>query len=85
MTIKASARSVHAKLTFLAAAAVMLVGCESVEMTQETVKGMPSGFLCEALGPNWITTVDERVAIYAELESRRVECMPASRVVVENR
>lgn len=73
------------KIYLVTAITFLLAGCETVEMSQQTVKDMPSGFLCEALGPNWITTASERMIIFAELESRRVECMPANRIVVEQR
>lgn len=74
------------KAAFIIVGILVLVGCgESVEMTRETVNDMPSGFLCEALGPNWITTVEERIVIHSELERRNVECIDSSRIVVEQR
>lgn len=73
------------KAAFIGVGIMVLAGCESVEMTRETVDDMPSGFLCEALGPNWITTVEERIVIHSELERRNVECIDSSRIVVEQR
>lgn len=74
------------KAAFILVGILVLVGCgESVEMTRETVNDMPSGFLCEVLGPNWITTVQERIVIHSELERRNVECIDSSRIVVEQR
>ncbi|MDX1292154.1 MAG: hypothetical protein R3265_05020 [Hyphomonas sp.] len=53
--------------------APVLAACETVNA--ETVSTMPSGYLCDLLSDNFITTPSERRAIFAELESREVDCV----------
>jgi hypothetical protein len=53
--------------------ASVLSACETVNA--ETVPTMPSGYLCDLLSDNYITTPSERRAIFAELESREVDCV----------
>ena len=48
------------------------LGC--VTVNPQTVTHMPDFRLCEFLGPGWISTVNERKAIYDELSKRGVEC-----------
>lgn len=63
----------------------LLAGCGYVEVNDQTTKDMPSGFLCEMLGPNWIGMPDERISIYRELETRNYDCVATEKVIVENR
>lgn len=64
---------------------IALAGCQSMTVNADTVGDYPNGMLCEFLGPGWISTPQERIAIYAELEKRQVECLQSARVVVEQR
>jgi hypothetical protein len=64
---------------------VGLAGCQSQTVNADTVGGYPNGMLCEFLGPGWISTPEERIAIYTELEKRQVECLQSARIVVEQR
>jgi len=63
----------------------LLAGCTSVEVNDQSTKDMPSGFLCEMLGPSWISTPDERISIYRELETRNYDCVATEKVIVENK
>jgi hypothetical protein len=36
---------------------------------------MPTGYICELLGPNYSGTSKERRALYAELERREMQCV----------
>lgn len=55
-------------------AVVAVAGCETVN--NETVKDMPSGYLCRMLDSReYISLPSEQRAIYAELERRGVECI----------
>jgi hypothetical protein len=47
-----------------------------VTANSETVKDMPTGYLCGFLDPNtWVTTDAERKAIFAELKARDADCV----------
>ena len=61
-----------AKLIILAAVAALQFGC--VTTTPQTVKTMSSDFLCEMLGPAWISTKREQEVIQEELRSRNLTC-----------
>lgn len=55
-------------------APLALAGCETIN--EGSVKDMPTGYLCTFLDPNtWVTTSDERQAIFAELERRNADCI----------
>lgn len=63
------------KLKFCAlfVVAALLPGC--VTVNNETVKEMPTGYLCSLLDPNtWISTAPERSAIFSELRVRGADC-----------
>lgn len=60
--------------------AAALSACTAVN--SETVRDMPTGFLCRTLGPDYITTPGEQIAIYSELERRGAQCMPTHQVVI---
>ena len=52
----------------------LLTACESIN--EQTVKDMPTGYLCTFLDPNtWITTGNERAAIFKELKARDADCV----------
>jgi hypothetical protein len=52
----------------------LLAGCDSVN--DETVKDMPTGYLCSMLDPNtWITSGQDRAAIFKELKVRDADCV----------
>ena len=53
---------------------VMFFSLGCVTVNPQTVTHMPDFRLCEFLGPGWISTVNERKAIYDELRKRGVEC-----------
>lgn len=63
---------------YLFALVIYIVGCvtttHEVTTTPETVKTMSDQFLCELLGPNWISTSDEQKVIRDELGRRGVVC-----------
>mgnify|MGYP006982512724 CR=1 FL=1 len=49
-------------------------GCVTVD--SNTVKEMPTGYLCSFLDPNtWISNEQERAAIFAELKVRDADCV----------
>ena len=74
----------YSKLTIsLVVGISLLTGCETVNT--QTVQDMPTGYLCEMLGPDWMGLPSEYRAIYAELEERGAECVATSRVIIENR
>ena len=52
---------------------ISLLGCVSI--TPKTVESMPDWELCNYLGPDWITTQNERKTIVEELEQRGVQCV----------
>jgi hypothetical protein len=52
---------------------VFLPSC--ITVNSETVKDMPTGYICELLGPNYSGTSKERRALYAELERREMQCV----------
>lgn len=55
-------------------ALIFVSGCVTVD--SNTVKEMPTGYLCSFLDPNtWISTEQERSAIFAELRSRGADCV----------
>ena len=54
---------------------VLLPSC--VTVNSETVKDMPAGYICELLGPMHSLTTKQRRALYAELESRDIQCSNA--------
>lgn len=45
-----------------------------VAITPTTLKTMSDDKLCELLGPNWISTSNEREKVYTELKKRNVVC-----------
>lgn len=52
----------------------LLAGCETVN--DQTVQDMPTGYLCSFLDPNtWISTSEERAAIFKELKERNADCV----------
>ena len=52
----------------------VLAGCDTVN--DETVKDMPTGYLCSMLDPNtWITSQQDRNAIFKELKARDADCV----------
>ena len=56
----------------MAVVVVALAGC--VTVTPDSVKTMSGGYLCELLGPKYISTTHERQAIRDELQTRNLEC-----------
>lgn len=47
-----------------------------VEVNEQTVGDMPTGYLCSFLDPNtWITSDRERQAIFKELKRRGADCI----------
>lgn len=63
----------------------MLSSCAYVKVDDQTVKDMPKAYLCELLGPDYISMPSERRAVYTELEARGEECIASERLVIENR
>lgn len=59
-------------MVLIFAVALSLIGC--VTVNKETVKDMPSAYLCNLLGPGYMTTPNEQMAIYRELENRNQQC-----------
>ena len=53
---------------------LVISGCTG-PINSTTTRDMPSGYLCDILGPDYITLPSERKAIYAELERREAECI----------
>ncbi|WP_209834298.1 hypothetical protein [Ruegeria sp. HKCCE3926] len=46
-----------------------------VSASPEAVKGYPSDYLCRLLGPEYISTPQEQINIYRELERRGERCV----------
>jgi len=69
---------------FLPCAAVvaLLMGC-SGPINDGTVASKPTGYLCQLLGPDYISMPSEQEAIFRELERRGAECLPSRRIVVQ--
>ena len=59
--------------------------CAYVKVDNQTVKDMPKAYLCELLGPDYISMPSERRAVYTELEARGEECIASERLVIENK
>jgi len=57
-----------------------LAACQSVN--SQSVKSMPTGYLCDLLSPTHITLTSERRAIFEELERRGAECVDKVEVKV---
>lgn len=70
-----------ARAAFLVLSVASLAACETVNST--TVAEMPSGYLCDMLGPEWVTLPSERRAIFEELERRGEQCLPTSRIILD--
>lgn len=49
----------------------------------DSVREMPTGFLCDILSPNYVSLPSERRTIFSELERRGAECLPSQRIVIE--
>ena len=59
----------------------ILTACQTVN--KSTVKDLPNGMICEMLGPAWITTFEERKALYAEQDARKIYCGPTIGVAIK--
>ena len=55
------------------AALVSVSGCTG-PVNEQTTREMPTQYMCELLGPDYLTLPHERRAIYAELERRQANC-----------
>ncbi len=60
------------KAFFVLTTLLVLASCVSV--TPKSVQGMDDGFVCELLGPAWVTMSSERDALYNEIKRRRLLC-----------
>jgi hypothetical protein len=56
--------------------ALALTAC--VSASPEAVKDYPSDYLCRLLGPEYISTPQEQINIYRELERRGERCVSAN-------
>lgn len=63
----------NGRLAMLWVLGVALSACTG-PVNDETTPGMPTGYLCEILGPDYLALPSERRAIYAELERRQAQC-----------
>lgn len=55
-----------------------LLGCTG-PINEETTRDMPVGYMCELLGPDYLTMPPERRALHAEIERRGQSCPVAAR------
>ena len=60
------------RIVLILAVVFVTVGC--VTANSETVKEMGDGFICELLGPMWMSTPSEKNALYIETENRGLIC-----------
>ena len=76
--------SMHTLIKAAAIAAILgTLGACTGPINNETVRDMPTGYLCRILGPDYTSLPSEQRAIYAELERRGEQCMPTRRVVLD--
>ena len=69
------------KLWIVLTGTVAVLGaCQTVN--PETVRDMPTAYLCKLLGDGYITKPSERRAIFAELETRNAECIATQEIRV---
>jgi hypothetical protein len=62
------------RLMIFIATGFFLMACETLNET--SVRDMPTGYLCTFLDPNtWITTSNERQAVFGELKRRNADCI----------
>ncbi len=57
---------------------LVLTACTYVDASPEAVKTYPSDYLCRLLGPDYITSPQEEINIYRELEQRGEQCVSSS-------
>ena len=62
------------RVKFVAVVAIVGLQFGCVTTTPETVKTMSSEFLCEMLGPAWISTKREQEIMREELRTRNLAC-----------
>ena len=62
-------------MRLLIALSLSLILLSCTTYTAETVKDMPAAYICELLGPMHSLTTKERRVLYAELESREMQCV----------
>ena len=69
-------------LTILSA--ILLAGCTG-KLTDEKLSSYPNQFLCDLVNPQlYITTPNEQVSVYKELEKRGVECTRGPNVIIQD-
>ena len=72
---------VHLTTVFLMKYLFLVLGLAltaCVSASPEAVKEYPSGYLCRLLGPEYISTPQEQINIYRELEQRGERCVSAN-------
>ena len=56
-----------------------------VTVNDETVKDMPTAFLCRLMDSReYITLPHEQQSVYRELERRQVDCVSTQKVIIRN-
>ena len=71
--------------TVLLVSAMLFASSCTGPLNQQTMKDMPSSFLCRILGPDYLSLPSEQLAIYKELERRGEQCIDTNRVIIEKR
>ena len=61
------------RFPILAAFLVLASACTG-PINEETVVDMPTGYICDILGPDYLSVPQERLALFRELERRGEEC-----------
>ena len=71
------------KILFALPLVALVAGCAYVKIDDETVRNMPTGFMCNTLNSaEWILMPKEQIAVYRELERRGETCVSKTERVI---
>lgn len=71
------------KILFALPLVALVASCAYVKIDDETVRDMPTGFMCNALNSDeWLVMPKEQIAIYKELERRGETCVSKTERVI---